>query len=186
MVKLTLDLKKSCHNHLADVTHINEVPSESHSTRRPARAISAGVHISCRGHVPCSTHPASDKQRKCAVSFEAGSPKATSDGKSWTIEVKLKYNYDNAWQFKSLEVSYDRVDPVNNKTAQGPKITVTNEGDITPKGSYTAIFANVTPPGPNEEIRVRLRIDIKRQGQLDLWNSANAAVPAPLPPPNNP
>jgi len=93
----------------------------------------------------------------------------------------MKYNYDNAWEFKKLEVQYDRIDTVRKKTSQGVVQIVTNESDLTPKGSYSVTFNGVTPPGPSEEIRVSAKITIKKAGELDLTNSADPALVLPPP-----
>lgn len=125
-------------------------------------------------------HPASDNQKKCAVAFDAGYPKTTGDANAWNIEVKLKYNYDTAWQFKELRVYYDRIDPGKKTTTQGPVHTVANERDIRTKGSYSVTFNDVTPPGGTEEIQVFAKITVKKDGEADRSITTFAKA---LPPP---
>lgn len=128
-------------------------------------------------------HPKSDNMQKCAVAFDDGYPKNTGDAKAWKIERKLKYNYDTAWEFKELEVYYQRVDAATGQTTKGASQTVTNESDIAPPGSYAVTFSNVAPPAAGENIQAVARIKIKKAGEVDRQNSVNAIVPLPPPPP---
>jgi hypothetical protein len=126
-------------------------------------------------------HPKSDAQRMCAVVFDKGYPKTTGDAKAWTVTINGKYNYDDTWQFKSLEVRLVYNNLAKKTMKEGPKYTVTDETTLATPGSYTTVFSSVTPTVDGEVMEAIGRITIKKTGQLDLTNSVTATVIAPPP-----
>lgn len=124
---------------------------------------------------PVPPNPASGAQM-CATAFDTGQPNTTGNKTAWNVSANGKYNYDNAWQFKSLEV-YLKYLPTNKA---GPTYTVTDESTLATKGTWTITFSNVAPPGANEKIVAIARITVKQAGQIDKTNSTTADVLGPL------
>lgn len=121
-------------------------------------------------------HPASDSVLKCAAAFDKGYPSTTGDAKAWTVTLNGKYNYDDTWQFRMLEV-YLIYLPTNK---QGPKYTVTDESTLTTKGSFATTFNNVTPPGAGEALYAIGRITVKKTGEIDRSNpTPQTKIPSP-------
>lgn len=117
---------------------------------------------------------------KCAIAYDTGYPKTTGDAKAWTVTANGKYNYDDTYQFKKLEVYLVYNNPTKGTTVTGPQYTVTNETTLATPGSYATTFSNVAPPAQGEVIQAIARIRVTKNNQ-DETNTATADVAAPPP-----
>ena len=99
--------------------------------------------------------------------FDAGSPTGTQKNNVVTIQANGKYNYDDSWTFKSLEVSFTYNDPVAKTTRAGRTDTTTNESTLASPGTFAVIFTNVAPPVKDESIVVSAKLTVKKDGMID-------------------
>jgi hypothetical protein len=115
--------------------------------------------------------------KKCVIEFDAGSPVAEKDGKNWKVHVKGKYNYDDAWTFKKLEVylTYTK----GTESRSGQSWNVTNESALGTPGTFSVTFNGVPPPEPGEVLVATIRITVSKMGEADQVDSRAADVAAP-------
>ncbi len=115
--------------------------------------------------------------KKCVVEQDVGQPVTKKNGNNWDVSTTGKYNYDDAWTFKSLkaEIIYTK----GAMTTYGPFTTILDESKIGTPGLFQFAFPNLPPPGQGEVMNLKVTITVMKGGQPDETDSHAKQVPMP-------